>query len=117
MNCNELATEEFYKLPILTFVFNNHRLGMVRQWQELTYDKRFFMTTTERGPDFVKLAEAYGLKGAQVHTVEELEAAIQEGMAEAKQGRGYVVDCIIQEGELVRPMVSGGMHITEFLVN
>ena len=117
MNCNELATEEFYKLPILTVVCNNHRLGMVRQWQELTYDKRFFMTTTERGPDFVKLAEAYGLKGAQVHTVEELEAAIQEGMAEAKQGRGYVVDCIIQEGELVRPMVSGGMHITEFLVN
>ena len=49
--------------------------------------------------------------------LEELEAAIQEGMAEAKQGRGYVVDCIIQEGELVRPMVSGGMHITEFLVN
>ena len=117
MNCNELATEEFYKLPILTFVFNNHRLGMVRQWQELTYDKRFFMTTTERGPDFVKLAEAYGLKGAQVHTVEELEAAIREGMAEAKEGRGYVVDCIIQEDELVRPMVSGGMHITEFLVN
>ena len=117
MNCNELATEEFYKLPILTFVFNNHRLGMVRQWQELTYDKRFFMTTTDRGPDFVKLAEAYGLKGAQVHTVEELEAAIQEGMAEAKQGRGYIVDCIIQEGELVRPMVSGGMHITDFLVN
>ena len=117
MNCNELATEEYYKLPILTFVFNNHRLGMVRQWQELTYDKRFYMTTTDRGPDFVKLAEAYGLKGAQVHTVQELEAAIQEGMAEAKQGRGYIVDCIIQEGELVRPMVSGGMHITEFLVN
>ncbi len=117
MNCNELATEEFYKLPILTFVFNNHRLGMVRQWQELTYDRRFYMTTTDRGPDFVKLAEAYGLKGAHVHTVEELEAAIQEGMAEAKQGRGYIVDCIIQEGELVRPMVSGGMHITEFLVN
>ena len=117
MNCNELATEEYYKLPILTFIFNNHRLGMVRQWQELTYDKRFFMTTTDRGPDFVKLAEAYGLKGAQVHTVEELEAAIQEGMAEAKQGRGYIVDCIIQEGELVRPMVSGGMHITDFLVN
>ncbi len=117
MNCNELSTEEFYKTPVLTFVFNNHRLGMVRQWQELTYDKRFYMTTTDRGPDFVKLAEAYGLKGAQVHTVEELEAAIQEGMAEAKQGRGYIVDCIIQEGELVRPMVSGGMHITDFLVN
>ena len=117
MNCNELSTEEFYKAPILTFVFNNHRLGMVRQWQELTYDKRFYMTTTERGPDFVKLAEANGLKGARVHTIEELETAIQEALLEQKKGLGYVVDCIIQEGELVRPMVSGGMHITEFLVN
>lgn len=117
MNSNELSTEEFYKVPILTFVFNNHRLGMVRQWQELTYDKRYYMTTTERGPDFVKLADANGLKGARVHTIEELENAIQEALAEAKEGRGYVVDCIIQEGELVRPMVNGGMHITEFLVN
>lgn len=117
MNCNELSTEEFYKAPVLTFIFNNHRLGMVRQWQELTYDKRYFQTTTDRGPDFVKLAEANGLKGKRVNTVEELKEAIHEALAEQEQGRGYVVDCTIQEGELVRPMVNGGTHITEFLVN
>ena len=102
---------------MITFIFNNHRLGMVRQWQELVYDNRFFQTTTERGPDFVKLAEANGLKGKQVTNQEELETAIQEALAEQEKGLGYVVDCIIEEGELVRPMVNGGTHITEFLVN
>ena len=117
MNCNELSTEEFYKAPIITFIFNNHRLGMVRQWQELIYDCRYSQTITERGPDFVKLANANGLKGARVNTLEELEAAIQEALAEQEKGLGYVVDCNIEEKELVRPMVNGGTHITEFLVN
>lgn len=117
MNCNELSTEEFYKAPIITFVFNNHRLGMVRQWQELTFDKRYYQTTTERGPNFVALANANGLKGKRVTTVEELEEAIREALAEQEKGLGYVVDCQIEEGELVRPMVNGGTHITEFLVN
>ena len=117
MNCNELSTEEFYRAPIITFIFNNHRLGMVRQWQELTYDKRYYMTTTERGPDFVKLADANGLKGSRVTNQEELEAAIQAALEEQEKGLGYVIDCTIEEGELVRPMVNGGTHITEFLVN
>ncbi len=117
MNCNELSTEEFYRSPVITVVMNNHRLGMVRQWQELTYDKRFYQTTTERGPDFVKLAQANGLGGATVHTVEELETALQAALEQQEQGIGYVIDCQIQEGELVRPMVNGGTHITEFLVN
>ena len=105
------------KAPIITFIFNNHRLGMVRQWQELIYDCRYSQTITERGPDFVKLANANGLKGARVNTLEELEAAIQEALAEQEKGLGYVVDCNIEEKELVRPMVNGGTHITEFLVN
>jgi acetolactate synthase-1/2/3 large subunit len=117
MNCNELSTEEFYKLPIITFVMNNRRLGMVRQWQELVYDKRFFQTTTERGPSFTKLAEANGLQGFYVKTVEELEEAIKAALEAAENGQGTVIDCDIYEGELVRPMVNGGKHITEFLVN
>ena len=117
MNCNELSTEEFYKTPIITFVMNNRRLGMVRQWQELVYDKRYYQTTTERGPDFVKLAEANGLQGARVNTVEELEVAIQAALEAQEKGQGTVIDCNIFEGELVRPMVNGGKHITEFLVN
>ena len=117
MNCNELSTEEFYKLPIITFVMNNRRLGMVRQWQELVYDKRYFQTTTERGPSFTKLAEANGLQGFYVKTVEELEEAIKAALEAAENGQGTVIDCDIYEGELVRPMVNGGKHITEFLVN
>ena len=117
MNCNELSTEEFYKTPVITFIMNNRRLGMVRQWQELVYDERYFQTTTDRGPDFVKLAEANGLQGIRVNTVEELEAAIQAALEAQEKGQGTVIDCNIFEGELVRPMVNGGKHITEFLVN
>ena len=77
MNCHELATVEHYHLPIITVIFNNGTLGMVRQWQNLIYDKRYSQTTLDRGPDFVKLAEAYGLKGFRVSTREEMEAAFR----------------------------------------
>ncbi|MBR0050352.1 MAG: acetolactate synthase large subunit, partial [Firmicutes bacterium] len=117
MNCNELATEEYYKLPIITFIFDNGCLGMVRQWQELMYEGRYSATILDRGPDFVKLAEAYGLKGRRVTNVDELKAAIEEALEEGKEGRGYVVDCAVAQSELVRPMVNGGTHITEFLLN
>ena len=117
MNCNELATEEYYKLPIITFIFNNGCLGMVRQWQELMYEGRYSATILDRGPDFVKLAEAYGLKGRRVTNVAELKEAIEDAMEEAKEGRGYVIDCAVAQSELVRPMVNGGTHITGFLLN
>ncbi len=113
MNCNELATEQHYDTPVITFIFNNGTLGMVRQWQSLIYDHRYAATTLDRGPDFVKLAEAYGLKGAHVTNEEELRAAIQEAL---DCGHGYVVDCIIDLDEMVRPMVEGGKQITDFLV-
>ena len=114
MNCNELATEEHYDIPILTFIFNNQTLGMVRQWQSLIYDKRYCETTLDRGPDFVKLAEAYRLKGRRVSSVAELEDAIKEAL---EYGHGYVVDCAIDIDEMVRPMVGGGSHITEFMID
>lgn len=114
MNCNELAVEEHYGVPVITFIFNNKTLGMVRQWQNLIYNKHFSETTLTHGPDFVKLAEAYGLGGKRVSNVEELESAISEALA---SGRGYVIDCAIDTDEMVRPMVSGGAHITEFIVS
>ncbi len=113
MNCHELATEQYYDLPIITFVFNNGTLGMVRQWQNLIYNKHFSQTTLDRAPDFVKLAEAYGLKGARVQTEEQLAAAIEDALA---WGHGYVIDCTIQMDEMVRPMVGGGSHITQFMI-
>ncbi len=113
MNCNELATEQYYDLPVITFVFNNGVLGMVRQWQSLIYDKHYSQTTLDRAPDFVKLAEAYGLRGARVSNVEQLEAAIREALA---WGHGYVIDCAINMDEMVRPMVGGGSPITKFII-
>jgi len=114
MNCNELATEQHYGLPIITFIYNNAVLGMVRQWQTLIYDHRYSQTTLDRGPDFVKLAEAYGLGGAHVRNMDELETAINEAL---RCGHGYVIDCAINKDEMVRPMVPGGSHITNFLVD
>lgn len=114
MNCNELATEEFYKIPVITVIFNNTSLGMVRQWQTLIYNKRYSETVLDRGPDFVKLAEAYGLKGRRVTNVKEFEDALKDALA---SNCGYIIDCAIDADEMVRPMVGGGSHITKFMVD
>ncbi len=114
MNCNELATEEFYKLPIITVIFNNGVLGMVRQWQNLIYHQHYSQTTLNRGPDFVKLAEAYGLNGFRATEIGEFEAALKQALASDK---GSVIDCVIDMDEMVRPMVGGGSDITDFIVN
>ncbi len=113
MNCHELCTVEHYKLPIITVIFNNGCLGMVRQWQNLIYDKRFSETTLDRGPDFVKLAQAYGLEGFRVKNRAEMEDAFQRAL---DSGRGCVIDCVLDMDEMVRPMVAGGAHITDFLL-
>ena len=113
MNCHELATVEHYNLPIITVVFNNGTLGMVRQWQNLIYKKRFSETTLDRGPDFVKLAEAYGLAGFRATTMAEMETAFAAAL---EAGRGCVIDCVLDMDEMVRPMVAGGAHITDFLL-
>ena len=114
MNCNELATEQHYDIPVITILFNNGTLGMVRQWQNLIYDKRFAQTTLGHAPDFVKLAEAYGLKGKRVNTMEDLEITLQEAL---DWGHGYVIECIIDTDEMVRPMVGGGSPITKFIID
>ena len=114
MNENELSTVEHYGLPVVTVIFNNRALGMVRQWQTLTCAGRHSQTDLDRGPDFVKLAAAYGLTGRRVASVEEFEAALREAIA---CGHGYVIDCAIATDEMVRPMVGGGSDITAFMVD
>ena len=113
MNGQELATESHYDIPVITFVFDNRTLGMVRQWQNLIYGKRFSQTDLGFAPDFVKLAEANGLRGMRVTSVAELETAITEAL---EWGHGYVVDCMIDTDEMVRPMVGGGQPITNFML-
>lgn len=114
MNCNELATEQYYGLPIITVLFNNGTLGMVRQWQTLIYQKHYSQTTLDRAPDFIRLAQAYGLSGRRVSNVAELEEALNEAQT---CGHGYVIDCTIDMDEMVRPMVGGGSHITQFMID
>ena len=117
MNCNELCTEQFYKLPIITLLFNNDSLGMVRQWQSLIYDKRYFQTTLDRGPDFVALAKAYGLNGCRVMSVKDLEDAFTLALDARREGKGTVIDCHIDIDEMVRPMVNSGSYIADFLLD
>ena len=114
MNCHELCTVQHYGLPIITVVFNNGTLGMVRQWQSLMYGKRYSATTLDRGPDFVKLAEAYGLRGYRVTNLEEMKTAMQEALDRRKSA---VIDCVLDIDEMVRPMVSAGSAITNFLLD
>ena len=114
MNLNELSTARYYGLPIIIVLFNNGTLGMVRQWQTLTCDGRHSQTTLDRGPDFVKLAEAYGIKGCRVTDVTELESALTDAL---DGGTAAVIDCAIDIDEMVRPMVGGGSHITKFMVD
>ncbi len=113
MNCHELCTVEHYDLPVITVIFNNGCLGMVRQWQNLIYNQRFSETTLDRGPDFVKLAEAYGLNGYRVTNRAEMEQAFKAALA---SGKGCVIDAVIDTDDMVRPMVPGGAHITNFLL-
>ena len=87
---------------------------MVRQWLNLIYKGHYSETTLDRGPDFVKLAEAYGLKGRRVNNQKDLCEAIEDAL---KCGTGYVIDCVIDIDEMVRPMVKAGDQITQFLLS
>jgi acetolactate synthase-1/2/3 large subunit len=113
MNCHELATSQHYGIPVITIVFDNGTLGMVRQWQTLLYDKRYSATTLDRGPDFVKLAEAYGLPGYRATNVTEFEQALR---AAIDGGTAAVIDCMLDIDEVVRPMVPGGAPLTGFIL-
>ncbi len=114
MNQCELSTVQRYALPIITVVFNNGALGMVRQWQKVSCDGRYSQTTLDRGPDFVKLAQAYGIEGRRVTHVAELEDALKAALS---TGAAMVIDCAIGIDEMVRPMVTGGSDITHFAVD
>ena len=110
MNMNELITATRYNIPIIQVVFNNHVLGMVRQWQDLFYNKRYSSTVLDDQVDFVKLAEAMGAKAYRVTKKEELEPVIREAI---RLNIPVLIDCIIDRDEKVFPMVAPGAAISE----
>lgn len=114
MNSNELATMEHYGIPVIVLVMNNGVLGMVRQWQTVFYQKRYSQTNLDRGPDFAKLAEAYGVSGTRVCSLEQFNEAFSEALASR---RPAVIDCRIGCDETVTPMVAPGKPITEFILH
>jgi acetolactate synthase-1/2/3 large subunit len=114
MNSNELATMQHYGIPVVIVVMNNGVLGMVRQWQTVFYAKRYSQTNLDRGPDFARLAEAYGLKGYTVSSLEQFDEALSKAVA---SGETTVIDCRIGCDETITPMVAPGKPITEFVLH
>jgi acetolactate synthase-1/2/3 large subunit len=113
MNIQELATAIQYKCPVIIAILNNKFLGMVRQWQELFYDKRYASTVMDVAPDFVKLAEAYGAVGLRATKKDEVQDVIKQALA---TDNTVVLDFQISREEGVYPMVSPGKATTEMLL-
>ena len=113
MNLNEGCTAVSYDLPIITVIFNNQVLGMVRQWQTTFYEKRYSDTYPHRKTDFVKLAEAFGAKGYRATTPAEFKAAFTDAMKQ--QGPSWI-DCRIGKDEKVLPMIPGGGTIEDIIM-
>ncbi|RNC29677.1 MAG: Acetolactate synthase large subunit [Candidatus Dichloromethanomonas elyunquensis] len=112
MNIQELATTVQYQLPIKIILMNNGVLGMVRQWQKMFYNERFSQIQLHANPDFIKVAEAYGIPGIRVESPEQVETALQKALAIPGP---VLIDFIISPDEVVLPMVPPGKAITEIL--
>ena len=131
MNIQELATAVLEELPIISCIFNNNNLGMVRQWQKLFYGKRYSMTCLRSGaacrgkcgeiecptytPDFIKLAESYGAKGIRVTKKEEIEPAFCEAMKSEKIP--YIIEFEIDPEDLVYPMIRPGGTLEDMILD
>jgi acetolactate synthase-1/2/3 large subunit len=113
MNIQEMATAVQYNLPVKIVILNNGYLGMVRQWQELFYDRCYSCTDMSHAPDFVKLAQAYGAVGLRATRPEEVERTLRQGLAEPGP---VIMDFAVEPEESVYPMVPAGAPITEMLL-
>lgn len=109
MNMNEIATAARQGIPLIQVIVNNHVLGMVRQWQDLFYEKRYSATVLDDGVDFVKLSEAMGATGYRAASREEFQEAFGKALASKTP---VVIDCIINCDDKVWPMVAPGADIS-----
>ncbi len=109
MNSHELVTVARYNLPIIQLVLNNNALGMVYQWQDMFYEKRFSNTIFNNDVDFVKLGEAYGIKSIRITKNEEVEEVLKQAL---EMDRPIIIECMIDAKEKVYPIVPPGESIT-----
>jgi acetolactate synthase-1/2/3 large subunit len=113
MNIQELGTATQYRLPVKVFILNNEWMGMVRQWQELTYESRFSQSYSDSLPDFVKLGEAYGWKGIRIENQSQLDDGIR---AMIEHPGPVIVDCMVDKPAKCFPMIpSGASHVDMIL--
>ena len=112
MTMCELATIVGERLPVKFAIINNNVLGMVHQWQEFFYDKSYVATAYTANPDFVKLAEAFGIKGMRVTDKVQVRGAIEEAMA---HDGPVIIDFIVEEEERVYPMIKAGGTIEDLV--
>jgi acetolactate synthase-1/2/3 large subunit len=112
MNIQELGTAVANQIPVKVIIFNNFYLGMVRQWQEFFFNKRYSGTVLESNPDFVKIAEAYGATGFRIDRVEDLTQKLQQALTTPGP---VVVDCHVEREENVLPMVPAGGALDEMI--
>lgn len=113
MNIQELATATQYRLPVKIFILNNQYMGMVRQWQELTYESRYAESYSDSLPDFVKLGEAYGWKGILIETRDQLDSGIAEMLA---YDGPVIVDCRVSQLTNCFPMIPSGAAHTDMIL-
>jgi acetolactate synthase I/II/III large subunit len=113
MNIQELATAVSYELPVKVVILNNGYLGMVRQWQELFYQKNYCSTCLHKNPDFVAVARAYGAEGYRITTAEELREILPTALSSKKPA---FIDVWVEPEENVYPMVPAGASLTEMLL-
>jgi len=114
MNMQEMGTVAQYRIPVKQLILNNERLGMVRQWQQLLHGERYSQSWSESLPDFVKLAEAFGIKGIQVSDPAKLDAALIEMI---EHDGPVIVDCIVEKHENCYPMIPSGAAHNKMLLS
>lgn len=114
MNLNEACTAVSYDLPIITVIFNNQVLGMVRQWQTVFYDRRYSSTDPHRKTDYVKLAEGFGLAGWHCENLAEFKEAFRQALASKKPAW---IECVIDKDEKVLPMIPAGGTVEDLMMS
>jgi len=113
MCAQELAVCAIHRIPVKIVVLNNGTLGMIKQWQELIYDRRYSHIDLSGSPDFVKLAEAYGVSAGRASTPEEAEEQWRKALAEPGP---YLIDFVVSKDELVYPMVPQGARLQDMIL-
>lgn len=113
MCLNELTTASYYNIPVVIVIMNNGVLGMVRQWQTLFYDKHYSNTVLDRKTDFVKLADAFGMKGYRCTEIPDFKKKLQSALSGDSP---VLIECLIDKDEMVLPMLPPGGSMDDIIV-